>query len=345
MCKTLIKFKEYYDTKYNLQFKFNKIIIFTTIIENIYNHCKDIFKLNNTIDRDNIPSEFKNYIKKYKNQLYDYDYILWIYIFSIIKFLINNISTPTLFNVEKILYKTELLISRNNKCIEILIDKNNKLNCIISAIKNVLVSIVNIDEQKDKFISAENLPDLKLGKLEVELAVSIILNTKKIINIDDITYDDEFLKSIITEHKMYEDEEQQYTGLTSKIEIPVFNEETKEFEFREDDKLYEDIEEEEESEEEEDYEQEESEGDEEEDYGDLDGADKKSVRFKEDNKKYNPIYVEELSEYLKINKIFEDVNYKQIAKLILNGANFIENYKQISEKNKNNRINFFGTLI
>ena len=238
-----------------------------------------------------------------------------------------------------------MLISRNNKCIEILIDKNNKLNCIISAIKNVLVSIVNIDEQKDKFISAENLPDLKLGKLEVELAVSIILNTKKIINIDDITYDDEFLKSIITEHKMYEDEEQQYTGLTSKIEIPVFNEETKEFEFREDDKLYEDIEEEEESEEEEDYEQEESEGDEEEDYGDLDGADKKSVRFKEDNKKYNPIYVEELSEYLKINKIFEDVNYKQIAKLILNGANFIENYKQISEKNKNNRINFFGTLI
>ena len=62
-------------------------------------------------------------------------------------------------------------------------------------------------------------------------------------------------------------------------------------------------------------------------------------------KRYNILYLNDLVTYLKSNVIFENKNYYDIAKMLLNGANFVINYKQMSEKTKNNRINFFSTLV
>jgi uncharacterized protein YoxC len=341
----------------------------TTIIPNMYIQCKDIYKQSINVNTDDIPIEFKKYIKKYKNNLQDYSDIFWSFIFSIIRFLINNISNPTIFNIEQILYKSELIISRNNKCLEILNRKNNKLNCIITAIINVVKSITVIDTEKYKFINSETV-DYIIKKKDIELAVSIILNTKSIINIDLEFEEDKFEKIEDIERQYFEDEE----SIDKKIEIPGGEED--EFE------IYQDIEDEEDSEGEKeyDYEEEDSEGEKDYDYeegdnesereydsGDNDGVGKKTVRFREDvyspknryaakyenkliqtpkrGKRYNKIYSEELSQYLKTSNVFGLINYSEVTELILSGANFLINYKQMPEKVKNNRINFFGTLV
>ena len=69
------------------------------------------------------------------------------------------------------------------------------------------------------------------------------------------------------------------------------------------------------------------------------------VKSEKRGKRYNILYLNDLVTYLKSNVIFENKNYYDIAKMLLNGANFVINYKQMSEKTKNNRINFFSTLV
>ena len=373
MCKTLIKFKEYYEDKYSIRMTFDNKNVITTIIPNIYIQCKDIYKQSNNVNTDNIPLEFKNYVKKYKNNLQGYSNLFWAFIFSIIKFLINNISTPTTFNIEQILYKSELVISRNNKCLEILPNKNNKLNCIISAIINLLKSISIIDDEKDKFINTRDI-DYIIKKNDVELAVSIILNTRKIVNIEYFSFEDK-LEDIDIQYStkietQYFDDDLESIG--KKIEVPGGEEDEVE--------IYQDVEDEEDSEGEKeyDYDEDDNEDDnededdnegEERDYdsGEDDGAGDKTVTFSEDvyspknkyatkyenkliqtpkrSKRYNKIYNKELSQYLKTNNTFGLINYAEVTELILSGANFVINYKQMPEKVKNNRINFFGTLV
>ena len=55
-----------------------------------------------------------------------------------------------------------------------------------------------------------------------------------------------------------------------------------------------------------------------------------------------------LKEYLQNNNIFENRNNRNnlniISDYIANAANVIKNYTKISEKIKNNRINFFATI-
>ena len=89
------------------------------------------------------------------NKLDNYNYIFWSYIFSILKFLIINISNPTLFKIQQILYKSQLIVSRNMLCLKIIPSANNKLNCITSAIINILKSISNIDEKKYTFMNVD----------------------------------------------------------------------------------------------------------------------------------------------------------------------------------------------
>ena len=387
ICKTLVKFKQYYKGKYDIKIEFDNKYSIVLILSTIYIKCKDMFKIRKTIDTTDININFTKYLTQYKNKLDNYNYIFWSYIFSILKFLIINISNPTLFKIQQILYKSQLIVSRNMLCLKIIPSANNKLNCITSAIINILKSISNIDEKKYTFIrDTENIVDYKIQNIDIELAVSIILNTKKIVNIssDPNIFEDEFGKILTVEPEIiFEDE---YIT-ENKVEVPIYNEDTKTFEFVEGDGYFEDIEEDmpeeyKDEEEEQDYdnyeEDEEDEegnyredegdygedegdyGEDEGDYGDKEGdydgvggIPKKSyitVNFEKNiniNKKtkYNILHLNELTAYLKNNNIFEVVNYNNLAKLLLNGTNFIANYKQISEKTKNNRINFFSTLV
>jgi predicted NAD-dependent protein-ADP-ribosyltransferase YbiA (DUF1768 family) len=377
MCNTLLKFKDYYKKKYNIQLIFDSKDSVFVPLSNIYDQCKDIFKLNKTMTTNysDININFTKYLSKYKNKLNNYSYVYWSFIFSIIKFIIIHISNPTLFNIQQILYKSELIVSRNNACTKIIDNANNKLNCIISAIINILNAISKVYDEQYKFINEQDreiITDFTITSLEINLAVSILLNTKNIINIDSKSsdiFEDQIVKELVNNEDVFINEEQQESD---KIELPVYYETTGE----KGDKLYEIIdytqEEESDPEEEEydyDYDEDEDEDDTEYDKEDKeydDGVDKK-VTFREDvyspknkyahkfdhslvksekrGKRYNILYIHKLSKYLKDNDVFQNINHYKLAGLILNGANFIINYKQISDKNKTNRINFFATLV
>ena len=92
-----------------------------------------------------------------------------------------NITNPTIFNIQQILYKSELVTSMNSKCVQIIENIPNKVGCIISAIINILKSINKIYDQQFKFIKEQNMRDFKISSMEINLAVSIILNTKNIV--------------------------------------------------------------------------------------------------------------------------------------------------------------------
>ena len=206
------------------------------------------------------------------------------------------------------------------------------------------------------------------------MAVSIILNTRKIVNIEYFSFEDK-LEDIDIQYStkietQYFDDDLESIG--KKIEVPGGEEDEVE--------IYQDVEDEEDSEGEKeyDYDEDDNEDDnededdnegEERDYdsGEDDGAGDKTVTFSEDvyspknkyatkyenkliqtpkrSKRYNKIYNKELSQYLKTNNTFGLINYAEVTELILSGANFVINYKQMPEKVKNNRINFFGTLV
>ena len=382
MCKTLLKFKNYYKKKYNVDLVFDSKDSIYVPLSNIYFQCKDMFKLSKTISIGDININFTKYLSTYKNKLGNHNYVFWSLIFSIIKFIIINISNPTVFNIQQILYKSELVNSMNNKCLKIIENVPNKINCIISAIINILKSIHKTYDEHNKFIKEQNMFDFTISSMEINLAVSIILNTKNIVNIDSKDYDmfeDDFLREIkvIENEDVFIDEDME--RVDNKFELPSYYETMDKFE--EDNDLYETIidefvpEEEMDVEEiEYDYEDEEDEKYDEEDSGEDDerrneyddGVDKK-VTFRDDvyspknkyshkfdhnivksvkiGKRYNILYLYKLSKYLKDKVIFENINYNKVAVLILTGVNFIINYKQISEKNKNNRINFFTALV
>ena len=76
--------------------------------------------------------------------------------------------------------------------------------------------------------------DFVLQNIDIELAVSIILNTKKIvnINIDPDMLEDDFVKEFVDKpDNIIEENEEK----SVKIQAPKYNEETKTFEFTEDD--------------------------------------------------------------------------------------------------------------
>ena len=57
-----------------------------------------------------------------------------------IKIIRNN----SIFNIEKTIYNSKLLLSENNPCTKILPTADNKLNCIVGAIIKILQNIENI---------------------------------------------------------------------------------------------------------------------------------------------------------------------------------------------------------
>ena len=54
MCKTIIKFRQYYKDKYNINITFDKKDAIVLILSNIYDQCKGMFKLHKGIDTKNI---------------------------------------------------------------------------------------------------------------------------------------------------------------------------------------------------------------------------------------------------------------------------------------------------
>ena len=388
MCKTLLKFNQYYKKKYVTTINFDSDIGIKIIIENIYMKAKEILNLVSNVDTKKIPIIYRDRLQSnYKNRFYVYDGIFWSNIFSNILFLLNNIRNLTFYDAEKILYKSNKIISDSNPCLRIVPTALNNLNCIVGAILNILLKIQKIYkegviEQKSILSRKENIIDFILEKVDIELAVSIILNTKNLVTIDFKLQDEKLLyeniKDIMVGEEEGEDEdrpivheeveaaeyeEEEIMGVQTGKEIvtEIGEEKGTEFEFQDeylrdsDDEI--DIDDEAKSELG-DYDVNQYDDEDEDDYGDnFDGANdlyksKKGKGVKKFNKKKPvkdeekninlDIHTKELAAYIIKYNLFGISVSELICKLILNGAIFILNYKTISIQTKRNRYNFFS---
>lgn len=346
MCKTVLKTVKYIKNKYNAEFSiYQKNIkqintsnnyLFEIVINNVYNSCNTIpMNIRNT----DISISFINMVRKNIRNNKDilvYEF-LWKRLLSLLDFIIKNTKDTTLLDVKNLLYKIENLLSLNNECLTI-IENNNDVNCILSAIINILVRLKDMHKQI-KSISNILILDFIYSKLDVELAVSIILNTQDLIKLKT-TYG----SGIYTEEeKRVEEKEQVEKEQEYRYEKPIEIEEEEEGAEPVEEVLYQQSESEDEEDDERElavYPGEESQDEEsqdEYDEGDYDGADNNNLLT--DNMISQYKYV--ISKFFINNKLGYIDN--TTSQYILRAVNFIINYK-MNNKIKNNRINFFATL-
>ena len=285
-------------------------------------------------------------------------------------FIMKSLDNPSLTNIRNFIIKIQDIVYLQNNNVTIL--KSRIDNCIISAIINILLGIEKYNIESSRLTSAVTGvvydPDTKiykniytninpkLGKEEVELAVSILLNV--FIKNINISYDTKYKDIGVPEREIDFD-----INIDDKIfdENKILIDDEIQFERDEDDNLIEkeedNVAEEEIDDEEKEYEyaeESESEGEREEkeqededyfyDYGEneIDGAETDII----DNTDNEVM----LSRYIIKNNLFNStpekvkeyyVNSKKIAKFILSGVEIVKNYK-LNKKVKNNRINFFS---
>ena len=386
MCKTILKFNEYYKKKYDTTINFELGIGIELIIKNIYMKAKEILKLVKSVNIQNIPTIYRDRLKsKYKNRFYVYDGIFWSNIFSNILFLVQNVPEPTCYKIERILHGSNIIVSNSNPCLKIIPTGANKLNCIVGAILNILLNIQKIykegvvpqppppSEVKNKINRIlsrnESVIDFKIEKVDIELAVSIILNTKRLINVEFKSQDEkliyEYIKDIMLGEEVEEVEEESMPLVAEEVEegeegeeeeevgrqIDSDSEDKKEYDFEYQDEYLRNSDEEGEDARSElgDYDYNQYEEGDEDDYGDNNDGANKSYKSKKGEKKPNKydegkinVIVDEIDAYIKKYNLFGIPVDKTICKLILNGAMFIDDYKNMSIEVKRNRYNFFS---
>ena len=345
MCNTILKFKKYFEIKYDTDLEINNSLV-ESVINNIYVICNTNFEFFNPTN--NIPENFIYNIKKMlgPTDIVSNSKFIWKYILSFIHFIILNMKKPSYFDIKKILFRTQDILSKNNNiCLKIF--DNDKVNCIIVAIVNVLKNISMIDKNKYKFSDIEI--DFLLDKNDINLAISIILNTKDIINFENkkvlkVEKIKDVKKSDIYEDKYIIDTElDEETGDSKIIKEGESDSESESEKYEEERSVVSD---------EEDNDQywlgEEGDITDKEDTEDRGDNSKKIKLIKENtiDKMLNldkSFIINEIATYLKNNKllIFENVNINTIAGYIYTSTNFVIEYK-MNDKIKNNRINFFS---
>jgi predicted NAD-dependent protein-ADP-ribosyltransferase YbiA (DUF1768 family) len=346
--KVVIKIKKYLKNSklIDLELNSNRInetlpsTLFETILQIIYTKpCNQIYKLSSKLNTDNITLEFMNLVRekiRVNNTMME---VIWKYIFSILLFLVKHIENPTLFNLKKTLYKVDYIVSKKNKCV-IMFNSTNEMNCIICAIINILIYITKIYKESKNFVQ-EKIKDFKIGKDEINLAVSIILNiniSKKIEKIIEMNKDFE---------QDEENEESKEQNQEDEDDIPIMEEDNVERELTEEELLEKELErilrEEQEDnfindddqrlsdQEEFDYPSGEDENEERDDNGDGMGFSKFDTETRED----------QLYDYIKMNNII-NINKDTII-YMFKAATYIKNHN-MNKKVKRQTINFFCNL-
>lgn len=329
MCKTILKFKNYFNVKYNtgLEINYNLVKI---INYNIYNFCnsKDNFK---KIPTNDLPNEFILDIKKCL-KIIDINILnfFWKYILSNISYLISHLKDPSFFNIKKIIYRVENILSKTNECK--MFTTNNKFNCIILAFINLLVNISKIDEKKSEFSNDESVKflDYKIDKNDINFVISIILN----IPIDKIKDKKSSIKEIF------------YLETEIETEKPSINIYDNDFDISDFEKESEYVEDSDKESQEYDYPSDETATDNEyfNDDGNGDDIDNDEQRIitLEEKKVLGIETKNNIRKYLQENSLFSK-DATRVSELIYQGSLYILNYK-MDNKIKNNRINFFNNF-
>ena len=347
MCNVVKKVREYFKIKYNINIE-NNLLFFTIVLNKIFQPCSEIFELSNKVTAE-APLYFIKIVNKYIKNKYTPSIIelLWKRIVVMVYYIIKNVNDPTLYNIKNILLKVEMLVSKEQNCVSIIQD-NEELNCIFSAIINILSGIIEYNNEYNKFknnlvISTYAFYDENTGKdiqeeaksvnnlinkYDIELALSIILNSKNIIHLEQTKNLDIELEEEELEEDKKEDNIQYFE--TEKLEGE---------EEDEDDKLEDEFSERESSSEDE-YDNNEENSDKEDYGGEYDGAGN-NLEQEQIYDYYNILLIK----YIETNNIFDKRNdISMISNYIIIASKLILKYKRISEKIKRNRINFFATI-
>jgi predicted NAD-dependent protein-ADP-ribosyltransferase YbiA (DUF1768 family) len=347
MCKTILKSIPYINDKYNTKLNIydkekTKFVtsnyLFEIVINEIYNSCNYIPI---DIENDNIPISFIQMVRKNikNNKDIVVTEFLWKRILSLLEIIIKNTKNPSLFNVKLLLTNIETLLSKKNNCLEI-VKADNNINCIISAIINIIVRLKNIHKKIKKFAYIQ---DFRYTKEDIEYACSIILNTDKLIKlkhtatameIDFLIKEQEAKEEEDAEEEEDEEEkdylDQDNIDIQGDEDVYEYEEEIPEDKDEDSEAEMEGYEDDFES----DYEGFESEGDE----GDYDGSDDNILT----DDKFNQ-YRADIVKYFNSNYLDYPIDLL-VSEYILIGVNYILKYK-MSKKIKTNRINFFSSLV
>lgn len=266
-------------------------------------------------EKTEIKEELRSYLAKIKrierenNLVYqEISQIYWDRIRVMLNALIINLNPATDSAIRDVLVKVEELNSDKTKCVRII--TNEEDNCIISALINLLTGIY---EMKSRFSPTEDLDED-----DVSFAGSIIMNS------------DVQIKHINTE------EESEVSDIGSEGE--------EEFDIGEDGAFPDDFDE---NEEQGDYEENEEQGD----YEDLpdEYEDNPYFEFNGKSKKRKLKQVQKLGvdgDLARIEQqvmLISSVNSKNVAEAIMKMVQTIK-FSRMSEKVKQNRINFFATI-
>ena len=362
MCSIVKKVREYSKIKYDINVENNELF-FKIVLNKIFQPCSEFSILSKKVTAET-PLYFvkivNKYIKKYTPSIID---LLWKRIVVMVYYIIKNVKEPTLYNIKNILLKVETLVSQEQNCI-LIIKEDEEQNCIFSAIINIIKGIFQYNTEYNKYKNnlvstgfyfydengkkrkeeAKSITTL-INKYDVELATSIILNSKNIIHLENKIYINiENMAEYMEKDNEMEEEE------PPEMKETEYREEGEEED--EDDNLDDDISERESyiASEDEEYGREDEEYGREDDYGDCDGAggDGKYEDIKnnlEEQEQMSAYYKTLLTEYINNNSIFDKKNdINLISKYIVDASMLIKNYKRIPEKIKKNRINFFATI-
>ena len=363
MCNVVRKVKEYCNRKYNIDIENNKLF-FTIVLNKIFQPCSELFILSKKVNTD-VPLYFVRIVNKYIKNKYSPSIIelLWKRIVVMVYYIIKNVKEPTLYNIKNILIKIEFLLSQETNCLSIIQD-DEESNCIFSALINILLGIVEYNKEYNKLknelvVSKFTVYDEKtktsypsdearsvnplINKFDIELAMSIILNSRNIIQLEEHNkYNKKDL--VYQEDVIYQEEDE--------VED---NKQGINYEEQKDDNLDDDnLDDEKSNVSDDDYIDDVLSENEDNDSG---GDYRKRIHKKEAIEQWGEDYYNKeeeqmyyyyktlLKEYLQNNNIFENRNNLNIiSDYIANAANVIKNYTKISEKIKNNRINFFATI-
>jgi predicted NAD-dependent protein-ADP-ribosyltransferase YbiA (DUF1768 family) len=308
MCKIINIMKTYLQKTDNITQEINPVFV-TVVLDKVYQPCSHLFGLAKDVQSET-PEYFTNIVHNcqgFSKVSNDVVMILWKRLVVMIHFLIQYIEQSTMKNIINALVNIESLVSKPTTCRPIIDNKED--NCIISAILNLVQGIKNFDTKL-----AENSV---ITEFDIIIATCIILNK----DLPDKILEPEFnyknwrkdkIKNVDKKvHKQDVEPDEQFEDLKY-IEDEDEDDEFKEFMDDQDE--------------------------------DLDS--KEFLNIIEEDEDEEDEQDEEFKQQLMyelslIGKVKNEIN---LLNVIINSLEIIKTYKQISERVKINRINFFATV-
>ena len=179
-CKTINCLKNYMYHKNKETVKIDAEFV-EHVLDIVYQPCSHVFATSKKITAE-LPQWFEDTVHKcngFEKTNADVASVIWKRLSVMIWYLIDHLKETTVKNLRHVLFQIQHISSTEKTCIKI--TSSNTDNCILSAIINLLKRIVVLNKQ----LSNSNTID----KIDVETAVSIILNSDMKGKIDETKQD------------------------------------------------------------------------------------------------------------------------------------------------------------